>query len=258
MRRRSAHASLAPGKESDGTVPLPTIAVTPQTASALRRPGRSAGPVAVALAIAVACGLAGCDGTLRPDTDAAGRTGPGKSRQQGRPAPREPGRDGGRLPAAALVRIGDVIDARVGRVRDGDSLDAVLPDGRTIGLRIAGIDAPERAQPFADAARRHLDVVAGGRRVLAEVIAIDRYERAVARVWLPTDGPDPAQGSDLGLGLLQAGLAWFVRRHAYDLPADWAPRYDEAENKARRQRTGLWQERTPTPPWRYREALRAR
>jgi endonuclease YncB( thermonuclease family) len=226
---------------------------TPRRRSAWPVRGRRA--AALSLVIAIAVVMTECVGPRRHGADPAAVPEPA----------RRDHRSVGRLPAGDVVAVGAVFEARVTRVRDGDSLDATLPDGRTLGVRIAGIDAPERSQPFADAARRHLASIAAGRRIRAEVTAIDHYERAVARVALPapvprdaaTDGDAP-EPTDLGLRQIRAGLAWFYRRYADDLPGSWAQRYDDAERTARQDRTGLWLDRAPLPPWHYREASRPR
>ena len=160
------------------------------------------------------------------------------------------------------IPAGRAFDARVAKVLDGDSFDLELPagSGRRIGIRLAGIDAPERRQPYADVARRQLQALIGDRRIRVHVLGHDRYGRILGQVEVPAPAGqasgDDERGRDVGLAQLEAGLAWYYRRYEQDLPATWRNPYDRAEVDARRQRRGLWREPDPVPPWRYRETRR--
>jgi len=217
--------------------PVPTHAPTPIVPRAGGRARRDTVAVARRLLLSLATIVAfGCDGTMRPGG-------------QGQPSPGPP----------TEIAPGAIIEARVTRVHDGDSFDVTLADGRRTGIRIAAIDAPERRQAYADVSRRHLVNLIGGREVRIEVLALDRYDRAVARIsLLPTSGTRAGgEPDDIGREQIRRGMAWFFRRYELDLPAGWRDRYDLAEHRARAERAGLWQEPAPVEPWRYRETRRA-
>jgi len=57
-------------------------------------------------------------------------------------------------------------------------------------------------------------------------------------------------GKELNLEILKAGLAWHYKR--YSDRQDYA----EAEEIARRAGYGLWIDRNPTPPWKWRRDRR--
>ena len=177
------------------------------------------------------------------------------------------------------IPAGRAFDARAARIHDGDSFDLALRvQGQRVGVRISGIDAPERRQPWADVARRHLQTLIANQRIRVHILGRDRYGRILGRVEVSVPGKaaatgrrgpagaapgaDGADGStddrtvDVGQAQLAAGLAWFYRRYEKDLPVVWRERYDEAEAAARRQQRGLWQEPKPVEPWRYRESRR--
>lgn len=118
---------------------------------------------------------------------------------------------------------------RVASVRSGEVLD--LDDG--LEVRLAGIEAPNGAAAYADAARDLLNGLAAGRAVtlLYGGLKRDRYARALAqvrrdkgRVWL--------QGE-----LLRQGLA---RVRTYADNRAMAAEMLEAEAEARRAGRGLW------------------
>jgi len=54
------------------------------------------------------------------------------------------------VPAASAEMLGRVV-----AVHDGDTI-TVLASGRGIRVRLVGIDAPERGQPFSNASRHAL------------------------------------------------------------------------------------------------------
>lgn len=126
---------------------------------------------------------------------------------------------------------------------DGDSLRAQSARGE-VELRLWGIDAPERDQPYADASRKALQAVIAGKTGQAEIVAIDDYQRLVVRLQVDGRSVNEAQ--------LRAGHAWWFRRYARAQAS-----YSEAETAAKTARTGLWQAEAPGAPWTYRERLRA-
>jgi endonuclease YncB( thermonuclease family) len=137
----------------------------------------------------------------------------------------------------------------VERVADGDSFTARLPDGRQLGIRIAGIDAPERDQPWADASRDHLEALLARPGLRIDALKTDPFGRVVARV--------RANGEDLGLLQVKAGLARHFARYAADQHPDERIAYARAEREARARRAGLWHDTAPVPPWQHRQRQRA-
>ncbi|MCO5100039.1 MAG: thermonuclease family protein [Burkholderiaceae bacterium] len=136
----------------------------------------------------------------------------------------------------------------VAYVYDGDSFRLRTADGDEIGVRIAGIDAPERTQPFANVARKALQQAIGAREVRVEAIKRDAFGRTVGRVFVA--------GHDVGLGQLEQGLAWHFVRYDADLPPAERERYARAQANAREQRAGLWQQSEPLAPWLFRRQRR--
>jgi endonuclease YncB( thermonuclease family) len=155
-------------------------------------------------------------------------------------------------PAATPWRFSgsEVVQAQSLGVDDGDSFVARLSDGRRARIRLAGIDAPEKSQPWSNAARLRLAELLDKRTLNLTILKADRWERAVARV--------EADGIDVSLAMLESGLAWHFSRYDSDLPRGLASRYSQAEREARRARAGLWREHDPEPPWAFRQRTRTR
>jgi len=169
----------------------------------------------------------------------------------GPPEPRSaPSTEPARVPESAPApRSADArVVARSISVDDGDSFVARRADGTKIRVRLAGIDAPERSQPWANVARQKLRALLAERELVITPLKTDRWGRLVALV--------QAGGEDPALLMLEAGLAWHFTRYDRDLPAALRDRYARAEAEARSAPLGLWQASEPEPPWEFRRRQR--
>lgn len=140
------------------------------------------------------------------------------------------------------------IDGVVEHVYDGDSFRLRTSDGRELGVRIAGIDAPERTQPFANVSRNALRDAIDERELRVEAIKVDAYGRVVGRVFV--------SGRDIGLEQLDRGLAWHFTRYDADLSPVERERYAQAQSRAQARRAGLWRQNDPQAPWLFRQQRR--
>lgn len=137
------------------------------------------------------------------------------------------------------------IRGRVDHAFDGDSF-ILLSDGKRIDVRVFGIDAPEKGQPFSKKSRSRAKALLEGTEVVVEVTTDrDVHGRVVGNVYLP-------DGRNYAHILVGEGLAWQFRRYSKDTEVA------ALEREARDARRGLWQERDPEPPWEYRKKNRRR
>jgi endonuclease YncB( thermonuclease family) len=109
-------------------------------------------------------------------------------------------------------------------------------------IRLAGIDAPEKGQPFGTKARENLAGKVFGQTVRVEVIDVDRYKREVGRTYLGE--------RFVNMEMVRDGFAW--RYVTYDKAGE----FTAAETDAREHRWGLWADPNPVPPWEWRKAKR--
>jgi endonuclease YncB( thermonuclease family) len=135
------------------------------------------------------------------------------------------------------------LTGKVVHVSDGDSM-IVLANGTEQRVRMHGIDAPERTQPYNHKARQSLAELVAGRTVTVQYDKEDKYGRIVGKVLV--------NGTDAGLAQLQRGMAWFYRFYQEELEPEDRAAYAQAEDLARRDRLGLWAEPQPVPPWEFR------
>ncbi len=158
------------------------------------------------------------------------------------------------------------IAGRVVRVADGDTITILVSGGTNpvasepVGsrvprdrtspavtqhkIRLQGIDAPEKSQAFGNASRKHLSSLVAGKNVSVKYTKRDKYGRILGTVF--------ADGKDVNLEMLKAGLAWHYKRF------DSTPAYAQAEAAARAARLGLWQDKSPIEPESFRKAKRQR
>lgn len=107
------------------------------------------------------------------------------------------------------------LNARADKPFEGKRFSAVVSyvyDGDTVQLqknklrvRLWGIDAPEKGEPGADAARKALIKLIDGKKVSVLPIDKDRYGRTVARIFLKN-------GRDVSALMIEQGHAIEYRR----------------------------------------------
>ena len=151
--------------------------------------------------------------------------------------------------AAALFLWGNALASEivgaVVRVADGDTI-IIATQGTFVRVRVrlSAIDAPEKDQAFGRRATTYLRDQVEGRIVTVHIKKEDRYGRAVGQVFF--------QGKDIGLSLLDAGMAWHYKKYSGDQSLLDRGRYSKAESSASANRLGLWAEGSPIPPWDFR------
>lgn len=136
------------------------------------------------------------------------------------------------------------IEGRVVGVADGDTV-TVLDDARTQHkIRLSGIDAPEKKQPFGQRSKESLSELVFSKTVTVETSKRDRYGREVGKVLV--------DGVDANLEQLKRGMAWHYKAYVREQSPRDRVLYSEAEEIARMGRVGLWRDETPQPPWEFR------
>ena len=131
------------------------------------------------------------------------------------------------VPATAELKV-------IAKVIDGDTIK--LSDGTRV--RLHGIDAPERNQPYGKKAARELNRLLGS-SVYVETTDIDRYGRTIAVLWT-------SDGVNVNLEMVCRGAAWWYERYAR---GDTELR--ECQESARESNLGLW-DGDPVEPWEWR------
>jgi endonuclease YncB( thermonuclease family) len=150
------------------------------------------------------------------------------------------------LPAFAQpIQRGTSFRCLVVGVSDGDTLKARCGEPgayEQVTIRLAEIDAPEKAQAFGQRSKEALSGLCFGVEASIKPQTLDRYGRTVARV--------ECRGQDASAELLRQGMAWWFVKYGRDR------KLQQIEATARESRIGLWADAAPAPPWDWRKLRR--
>jgi len=136
----------------------------------------------------------------------------------------------------------EILEGKVVKISDGDTLTLLTSSSQQIKVRLAGIDTPERKQPFGNKAKQALANLAFQKQALIEVEAKDRYGRTVGVVFV--------DGLNVNAELVKQGMAWVYRKYTDD------KRLYTLESEAKQAKRGLWLDENPIPPWEWRRGRR--
>ncbi len=140
------------------------------------------------------------------------------------------------------------LKGRVIHVADGDTITVLDPSQESFRIRLAGIDAPEKAQPWGKVSKQAMSDRVAGREVVVEWHKRDRYHRLIGVVRV--------DGVDAGLAQVAEGLAWHYLDYEKEQTPEDRTRYADAERAARAEGKGLWRDTDPIPPWVWRRRKR--
>jgi endonuclease YncB( thermonuclease family) len=144
-------------------------------------------------------------------------------------------------PAAAVAA--EPLTGKVVRIADGDTITVLDAANVQHKVRLQGIDAPERGQPFGTVAREGLATMAMGKTVTVYDDGKDKYGRTLGRIEIA--------GRDVNRQMVADGLAWHYVKFSKD------KKLANAERDARAAKHGLWADAAPVPPWEWRKIPKA-
>lgn len=161
------------------------------------------------------------------------------------------------LLSASSMAQGTEFTAKVIAVLDGDTV-LVLREGGGVAaghppashlrgkrgngltkIRMAEIDAPEKAQVFGETSKRSLSDMVLGKQIKVVSQAVDQYGRMVAHI--------SVNGLDVNAEQIRRGMAWeYSNYHSNHVLV-------ALQNEAKQVPRGLWALSDPTPPWEWRK-----
>ena len=128
--------------------------------------------------------------------------------------------------------------AKIIAVLDGDTV-LVRRENGLVKIRLAEIDAPEKAQTFGETSKRSLSGMVLGKQVKVISQAVDQYGRLVAHL--------SVDGLDVNAEQIRRGMAWeYSNFHSNQTLI-------ALQNESRQASRGLWAQSNPTPPWEWRK-----
>lgn len=147
-----------------------------------------------------------------------------------------------------LTGFAEQLQGKVIKVTDGDTVNILTDDNQTHKIRLSGIDAPEKSQAFGNKSKLALADDIYGRTVTVEFNKRDKYQRIVGKIMF--------NGKDVNLTQIMRGLAWHYKKYESEQEVEDRSIYANAEYIAQRNKTGLWFDANPIPPWEFRKLNR--
>lgn len=140
------------------------------------------------------------------------------------------------------------LSGRVVSVADGDTVTVLDANNVQHKIRLAGIDAPERGQPYSNVAKRALSDWVFNKDVCVDWFKKDRYRRKIGTIYVDE--------YNINYSMVVFGLAWHYKQFQKEQTNIDRVSFSDAEAKARSGVIGLWKEPNPVPPWEWRKNKR--
>lgn len=133
-----------------------------------------------------------------------------------------------------------VFSAEITYFYDGDTVK-IKDQAYEYKLRITDIDAPERNQTYGKKSRRALMDFCAETNIFVAISGTDKYGRKLGKLL--------CNQQDVSTHMVKYGHAWFNKRFSMNYTLDLA------EQDARKNKLGLWQNTNPAPPWVWRKEV---
>lgn len=143
----------------------------------------------------------------------------------------------------------EILIGRVVGVADGDTITVLSSNKIQYKIRLSGIDAPEKKQPFGTTSKKSLSDLVYDKDVSVEWHKQDRYGRIVGKVLI--------NGLDANLEQIKRGMSWFYKKYQNELVLDDRLVYIHAQEGAQTNKSGLWTDKEPIAPWDFRKLRKA-
>ena len=146
---------------------------------------------------------------------------------------------------SGLAHANEVVGQVVG-VSDGDTITLLDSNKIQYKIRLAGIDAPEKNQPFGQASKNSLSDLIFDKRVTVLWEKRDRYQRIIGKVILVDQ--------DICFEQVRRGMAWHYKQYEREQTNEDRSKYSLAEKEARENKIGLWLDNAPIEPSKFRRS----
>lgn len=140
--------------------------------------------------------------------------------------------------------LAELLYGRVVGVSDGDTITVLDSSNTQYKVRLSGIDAPEKKQPFGNVSKKSLSDLAFNGQANVYWHKKDRYQRLIGKVYV--------SGIDVNLEQIKRGMAWYYVKYKKELSDQDQYLFEISESYARDNYIGLWSDSNPIPPWEFR------
>lgn len=148
------------------------------------------------------------------------------------------------LMTLSISSVAEELTGRVIDVASGDSITLLDTSNTELKVRLSGIDAPEKQQPYGIESKKSLHDLLYGKEVTVNWIKRDYHKRVVGKVML--------NKTDINLEQVKRGMAWVFKHFMNDPYSQDQSDYIEAQAEAEKRHLGLWTQNDPIPPWEFR------
>lgn len=131
---------------------------------------------------------------------------------------------------------------KVIKIADGDTVTVLTSDYKQVKVRLYGMDAPEKKQPYGSVSKKALSGLVAGKEVDVEDCGVDRYRRVVGIIH--------HDGINVNRAMVELGFAWVYPQYCKkSFCKDWY----QLQKQAKTAQRGLWKDERSTPPWKWRK-----
>lgn len=125
-----------------------------------------------------------------------------------------------------------LVEGKIKDVFDGNTLNVQARDGKFYLVRLLGVDAPEMTHAFGNRSLENLSKLILGKDATIVIRKRDSAGRYLGTVY--------SGGEDINLRQIETGMAWYSRQNGYEATGGDRKLYEQAEQKARTFRKGVW------------------
>ncbi len=164
--------------------------------------------------------------------------------QNAQPATSENRRENSALQTSKSKERIELLEGKVIRVENGDTITVEVNGDDLYLVKLQAIDAPDAGQPHYEDSKNSLSKLIRGKSVRVVVHALGPSGVMIGTVY--------HKGRDVGLSLLERGLAWHYKQFPYQQTTASRKAYSDAQNLASAAGLGIWTNAGPVPPWVFR------
>ncbi len=131
-----------------------------------------------------------------------------------------------------------IVKGKLGYVIDGDSFYMTQENGRTLRVRVYGVDSPEIDQAFGPESKEFLNEYLKDKALTLSPTGTDKLGRTVGVVTV--------EDKDLAEEMLRSGHSWHYKKYSQEA------KLAQLETEAKAKKLGLWKDPAAQAPWQFR------
>lgn len=140
-----------------------------------------------------------------------------------------------------ILLSAQTLKGKIIKVSDGDTVILLDSDNTKHKIRLHGIDAPEKGQPYGNRAKEYLSGLIFDKTVKVDSKGTDQYKRVLGVIYFGD--------TNINAEMVRSGYAW-----SYKYSKD--KYYIKLQEKAKADKRGLWKDKNSIDPWLWRKEKR--